>query len=356
MATFQSLSTSDFQPLTKEFLLGQSLSTSALVANGFGGSLGPTQLPPMTTTGKNDHDYAFMSAMGSDGMPVGSSTSGHHQLLQQNMGMDNTSLFSHSPFNDGNGSYSGGSNTGSVAGSSGFGGSDSGVNGDSASSSSTDKARKKKGRKSSGSSGTSATAAAASQKAAKKAGKSSASSASYAGGGLASALALAQGLRGAMDMKERLHRKRKRPTSKREPLPDEYGDEGEYNVAWAKWREDRDHNNRSVKRSRQRAKLKKAEAIKATTTSGSGPSKKPRVAESPEEQLEASREDLGLLVRALKKDLLSEHQQERIKELMDLYDDSDGDDSGAGSSRSDQHQHQHRTSSSKPKSRSRGQR
>ena len=51
--------------------------------------------------------------------------------------------------------------------------------------------------------------------------------------------------------------RRKRPLSKREPQPDEFSDDNEYSRAWTKWREDRDHNNKSVKRSRERAKIRK---------------------------------------------------------------------------------------------------
>lgn len=45
--------------------------------------------------------------------------------------------------------------------------------------------------------------------------------------------------------------------SKREPLRDEFDSEQAFTAAWAKWRDDRDQNNRSVKRSRQRAKQRR---------------------------------------------------------------------------------------------------
>ena len=127
---------------------------------------------------------------------------------------------------------------------------------------------------------------------------------------------------------ERLHRKRKRPTSKREPLPDEFSDEEEYNHAWSKWREDRDHNNRSVKRSRQRAKQKKIEAVKSTS-SGSRGNARP---ESTENQLNVARDDLKLLARALKKDFLNDAQQKRVKTLLSMYDSDDSGRTGSSES------------------------
>lgn len=58
--------------------------------------------------------------------------------------------------------------------------------------------------------------------------------------------------------------RRKRPLSKREPQPDEFSDDNEYSRAWTKWREDRDHNNKSVKRSRERAKIRKLQQEKSS--------------------------------------------------------------------------------------------
>eukprot|EP00051_Salpingoeca_urceolata_P006930 m.91761 g.91761 ORF g.91761 m.91761 type:complete len:137 (-) comp15050_c0_seq1:73-483(-) len=53
-------------------------------------------------------------------------------------------------------------------------------------------------------------------------------------------------------------RKRK-TTGKREPKRAEFKTEAEYSKAWQRWRETRDSNNESVKRSRQAAKEKRLE-------------------------------------------------------------------------------------------------
>eukprot|EP00048_Salpingoeca_helianthica_P000254 m.40372 g.40372 ORF g.40372 m.40372 type:complete len:201 (-) comp10311_c1_seq2:118-720(-) len=53
------------------------------------------------------------------------------------------------------------------------------------------------------------------------------------------------------------NRQLKRPAYKKEPQREDFGSEEEFNLAWIKWRETRDSNNESVKRSRICAKLKK---------------------------------------------------------------------------------------------------
>merc|ERR1712166_1421284 len=121
-----------------------------------------------------------------------------------------------------------------------------------------------------------------------------------------------------------LHRKRKRPTSKREPLPDEFSDEEEYDQAWTKWREDRDHNNRSVKRSRQRAKLKKLETGKATGSSKSSNSEDTKV--------ETLKKDLRLLVKLHSGKRMPESQAKRARILLEMYGDDFDNESGTRSS------------------------
>jgi len=46
---------------------------------------------------------------------------------------------------------------------------------------------------------------------------------------------------------------------KKEPQRDEFASEEEYHLVWTKWRESRDNNNESVKRSRELAKKKRSE-------------------------------------------------------------------------------------------------
>ncbi|EDQ92677.1 uncharacterized protein MONBRDRAFT_31046 [Monosiga brevicollis MX1] len=54
-------------------------------------------------------------------------------------------------------------------------------------------------------------------------------------------------------------KRKKRASNKKEPTRDEFGSEEEYQLAWTKWRESRDNNNESVKRSRMMAKKKREE-------------------------------------------------------------------------------------------------
>lgn len=54
-------------------------------------------------------------------------------------------------------------------------------------------------------------------------------------------------------------RRKRRITNKKEPRRDEFPSEEEFQLAWTRWRESRDNNNESVKRSRQLAKQKRDE-------------------------------------------------------------------------------------------------
>lgn len=113
--------------------------------------------------------------------------------------------------------------------------------------------------------------------------------------------------------------KRKQPSNKREPIADEFSDEEEFKRAWAKWRDDRDHNNQSVKRSRQRAKLRKLEAMKqAMAEQGNGGKKLEGL-----EELTVCRLDLQLLVRLIKGRPLSDIDQKRADALVQMYDTKD---------------------------------
>ena len=52
-------------------------------------------------------------------------------------------------------------------------------------------------------------------------------------------------------------KRRKRPLSKREPTREEYTDEEDFQSAWTKWRDIRDHNNKSVRLCRENAKIRR---------------------------------------------------------------------------------------------------
>eukprot|EP00045_Choanoeca_perplexa_P001080 m.17915 g.17915 ORF g.17915 m.17915 type:complete len:175 (+) comp10717_c0_seq1:80-604(+) len=54
-------------------------------------------------------------------------------------------------------------------------------------------------------------------------------------------------------------KRRKRASNKKEPERGEYDTEEDFQLAWTKWRESRDNNNESVKRSRMMAKKKREE-------------------------------------------------------------------------------------------------
>eukprot|EP00055_Hartaetosiga_balthica_P007593 m.26338 g.26338 ORF g.26338 m.26338 type:complete len:190 (-) comp5849_c0_seq1:561-1130(-) len=54
-------------------------------------------------------------------------------------------------------------------------------------------------------------------------------------------------------------KKKKRSSNKKEPTRDEFGSDEEFNLVWTKWRESRDNNNESVKRSRMLARQRRDE-------------------------------------------------------------------------------------------------
>lgn len=278
----------DFQPLTKEFLLGN------------------------TEQSTKGYDYNFSDVVGfDDSMSQGSSGGvSVPSLLQQNMPSLDSSSFSSNLFSRTTPGYSAkadrkpDSSVSSSASSAGSEGSEE-----------AGPVRKKASRK------TTASGASASSKASKT-GRAGAASKPFN--------KKAEIAKMKAESAERLHRKRKRPTSKREPLLDEFSDEEEYNQAWSKWREDRDHNNRSVKRSRQRAKQKKLEVAKSTSSGSRGKARP----ESTENQLNVARDDLRLLAKALKKNFLNDTQQKRVKTLLSMYDSDDSGKMGSESSKS----------------------
>jgi len=54
-------------------------------------------------------------------------------------------------------------------------------------------------------------------------------------------------------------KKRKRNNNKREPLREDFDSDEAYQEAWTKWRDTRDNNNESVKRSREHARQRKSD-------------------------------------------------------------------------------------------------
>jgi hypothetical protein len=53
--------------------------------------------------------------------------------------------------------------------------------------------------------------------------------------------------------------RKRRASNKKEPVREEFDSEEQYTLAWTRWRDLRDHNNESVKRSRMMAKQKRDE-------------------------------------------------------------------------------------------------
>lgn len=112
---------------------------------------------------------------------------------------------------------------------------------------------------------------------------------------------------------------RKQPSNKREPLAEEFSDTEEFKRAWTKWRDDRDHNNQSVKRSRQRAKLRKLEAMRREiTVQGNLGSMSEGL-----QELVVCRMDLQLLVRLVKNRHLSDYDKKRANALIQMYDEDE---------------------------------
>lgn len=136
-------------------------------------------------------------------------------------------------------------------------------------------------------------------------------------------------LRVAQRQQQRQSAQRKRPTSKREPLPEEFSDQEEYDVVWSKWREDRDHNNRSVKRSRQRAKQKKLETLN-TSSKYCGKSTK---FDNHAIEIDRFKSDLKLMVMLNQGQHMTKAQNTRAELLIDMYSNDDAStSSGSGMS------------------------
>lgn len=107
-------------------------------------------------------------------------------------------------------------------------------------------------------------------------------------------------------------RKRKRQMNKREPERSEYATEEEFTDAWEKWRQTRDQNNESVKRSRENSRAKKLEHDRLCQE---------RERENAElsKQVQNLRDQVSFLTKVLQSDTtggLSEEEESRISCLM----------------------------------------
>eukprot|EP00049_Salpingoeca_infusionum_P025665 m.21073 g.21073 ORF g.21073 m.21073 type:complete len:177 (+) comp8239_c0_seq2:577-1107(+) len=104
-------------------------------------------------------------------------------------------------------------------------------------------------------------------------------------------------------------RPKKRSSNKKKPVRSEYATQEEFDVAWEKWRQCRDHNNESVKRSRIMAKKKREEQERLY-----------KDREQQNAQLEAivsqMRTEVSFLNKVLKTPELLDHQE--LKQLEDL--------------------------------------
>lgn len=132
--------------------------------------------------------------------------------------------------------------------------------------------------------------------------------------------------------------KRKRSASKKEPVLEEYAEQAEFDVAWNKWREDRDQNNRSVKRSRERTKLRKMQEASRKSGGGRHPGAEGSgtvkasgaamgAAAAATAELAEARAELALLCRYIAdNDNVTGHEGRKVKRLVTMYTEPDGDE------------------------------
>lgn len=119
-------------------------------------------------------------------------------------------------------------------------------------------------------------------------------------------------------------RRRKSHTSKREPVRQDFSDDESFDAAWHKWREDRDCNNLSVKRSRQRAKLRKLKELEVAAPAAGKSTGTKRVAQKahpePADSVSSMREELYLLSRfASDQEKLSTTEARQAKGIINKY-------------------------------------
>ncbi len=107
--------------------------------------------------------------------------------------------------------------------------------------------------------------------------------------------------------------KRARLSTRRQPARDEYPSEELYLEAWNKWRIERDNNNESVKKSRQRAKqMRQLEAQKE---------RRERLeARTPQEQVKDMEKEIMLLIKAFQtRHLLTRTEEAELREMIGHY-------------------------------------
>lgn len=110
-------------------------------------------------------------------------------------------------------------------------------------------------------------------------------------------------------------KKRKRAMNKREPERDEFDNEEDYQTAWQRWRDTRDHNNESVKRSRENARMKKQKHVQMC---------KEREKENAEltNEVQKLREQVQFLTKVLAQpEKLDKKEQQLVSALMSAFDE-----------------------------------
>ena len=114
-------------------------------------------------------------------------------------------------------------------------------------------------------------------------------------------------------------KRRKRPLSKREPTREEYADEEDFQSAWSKWREDRDHNNKSVRLSREKAKMRRVQGEQAKQNKKHSK----HGGETVQDKLARTQKELRLLVQMIKRpDTLSDFDLAIVERIIGDNDES----------------------------------
>ena len=106
--------------------------------------------------------------------------------------------------------------------------------------------------------------------------------------------------------------KKRKPkfNKKREPMRSEFSSQNEYQLAWVKWRENRDNNNDSVKRSREAAKERRYEIQHALET-------RQEESQKLEESLTTMKTEVQFLKKVLKSpDALTPPEQRRLRDIV----------------------------------------
>lgn len=115
------------------------------------------------------------------------------------------------------------------------------------------------------------------------------------------------------DMGETEEQTMRRLHNKRKPRREDYPTATEFAQAWQRWRDDRDHNNRSVKQSRQRSKQRRLEEERRFVQNQS----ETLVLE---QQLAEIQQEMTFLLKVVQQPAaLNAQEQEKVKQLLRVF-------------------------------------